>query len=188
MNAMPDPSLFRATRAAALAWVVVVTKPGQEIRAKRELENQGFDTYLPMKLFENRFHRLQAMPFFPRYLFARIDVCSDAWSRIFSTLGVSSILGAGREKAPVGVEAFVIERIRAQEEAGYIRMMGAVSSGQAQAHRFGEGEIVRLSGSPLEAVFLEPVDAKRAVILVSLLGRESRLTVDIAKLRSSTED
>ena len=29
-------------------WAVVRTKPNQEIRAKTNLENQGFSTYLPI--------------------------------------------------------------------------------------------------------------------------------------------
>lgn len=185
MNAMPDQDAF--VRASASAWVVVVARPGQEIRAKRCLEDRGFETYLPMKLFENRFHRLTATPFFPRYLFAHIDVRSDAWWRIFSTEGVATLLGAAANRPPIGVASFVIERIRAQEEAGFIRMAGEMSR-KAAPCRFGEGEVVRYAGTPLEAVFLEQVDAKRALILVSLLGRESRLTVDLAKLRAATED
>lgn len=182
---MPDPAAFQAAQ-RALAWVVVVTKPNQEIIAKRHLEDQGFDVYLPMKLYVDRWKNLRSTPFFPRYLFARIDVRDRRWAKIFATIGVTSLLGATPERPPTGVANFVIERLRAQEEAGYIRMMGEVD--QTMTRSFGAGEIVRVAGSPLEAVFLEPVDAKRVVILVSLLGRESRLTVDLAKLRSVAED
>jgi transcription antitermination factor NusG len=188
MNAMTDPSAFQISQIKSLAWVVVVTKPGQEIRAQRCLEDRQFETYLPMKLFENRFHRLASSPFFPRYMFAQIDVRADAWWRIFSTDGVSSLLGATPNRPPIGVAPFVIERIRAQEEAGYIRMMGGPAAVSSRSRTFEPGEVVRMAGSPLEAVFIETVDAKRAVILVSLLGRDSRHTVDLAKLRSATED
>lgn len=187
---MPDPSKFREALASVrprLAWVVVITKPNQEIIAKRELERQGFEVYLPMKLFEDKWKNVRSTAFFQRYLFARIDVMAQDWRRIFSTGGVTSLLGCTLERPPIGVAEYVIERIKAQEEAGYIRMMGEIADRKA-GRRFGAGEVVRMSGSPLEAVFLEPVDSKRAVILVSLLGRESRLTVDLAKLRSATED
>ena len=37
-------------------WAVVRTKPNQEIRAKINLENQGFSTYLPI-LNQKKFYR-----------------------------------------------------------------------------------------------------------------------------------
>ena len=37
-------------------WAVVRTKPNQEIRAKTNLENQGFSTYLPI-LNQKKFYR-----------------------------------------------------------------------------------------------------------------------------------
>ena len=71
MNAMADRKIFDETPAAVdrapCVWVVVVTKPGQERRARRELEQQGFEAYLPMNLSMNRKTReFVAMPFFPR--------------------------------------------------------------------------------------------------------------------------
>lgn len=187
---MPSSAAFDFARGRAAVWICVVAKPFQEITARQNLERQGFPVYLPMKLFEVSAGRhkgeLRATPFFPRYLFAQIDVREDRWRYIWSTHGVQSVLGSTATKPPYGVADFVIERLQAQEEAGYIRMMGEiVERGRAIACPFGEGEVVRLAGSPLEAVFLEPVDAKRAIILTSLLGRDSRVTVDIAKLRST---
>lgn len=190
MNAMSSASSFEFARTARKVWVCVVAKPFAELSAKQNLINQGFDVYLPMKLFEvsagPRKGELRSTPFFPRYLFAHIDVREDRWRYIWSTIGVQSVLGATAARPPCGVADFVIERLQAQEEAGYIRMMGDIAErGRLVACPFGEGEIVRMAGSPLEAVFLEPVDAKRAIILVKLLGRDSRLTVDIAKLRAT---
>lgn len=179
---MPAGSEFEFARRQALAWVVVVTKPGQETRAKQNLEAQGFEVYLPLKLYMNKRKEMCSVPFLPRYLFARIDVREDRWRRVWSTFGCQGMLGAQPNKPPYGVRDFVIERIQQQEEAGYIRMLG---EGAKLAQTFQEGEIVRVAGSPLEALFVEQVDARRAVILVSLLGRDSRHTVDIAKLRST---
>lgn len=172
-------------RAKALAWILVVSKPGQELIAKANLERQFFPVYLPMKLYENRKRELRATPFFPRYLFVQIDARTEDWRKIWSTTGVAGVLGASMHRPPPGVRDWVVERIQAQEDGGYIRMMG---EGGALAQEFGAGEVVRMAGSPLEAVFLEYVDAKRCVILVSLVGRDSHVTVDIAKLRATTTD
>lgn len=170
-----------------LVWIVVKTKLGQERRAKRELEQQAdlfgeaFEAYLPMKLSMNRKREMVASPFFRSYLFARVDLRISHWKRIWSTYGVAGVLGSSAGY-PHAVADWVIERIRAQEEAGYIRM--GLEEEAADAG-FTRGAAVRLAGAPLEAVFEERVDEKRAAILVSLLGRDSRVTVDLAKLRSA---
>lgn len=175
----------------ALVWVVVVSKPFQERRAKRELEQQaaqfgeGFEVYLPMKLAATRKRELVAAPFFPRYLFARVDLRLNSWKRIWSTLGVHGLLGASVDR-PFGVADWVIERLRDQEDAGFIRM--GLLEEQASAYGLTKGMTVRVAGMPLEAVFVELVDERRALILVSLLGRDSTLTVDLAKVRATATE
>jgi len=172
----------KKARAKAVVWIVVVSKPGQERRAKLQLEQQGFEIYLPMKLSMNRKRELVAAPFFPRYLFARVSLQVGDWKAIWSTLGVQGLLGTINR--PYGVADSVVERIQAEEEDGYIKM-----GLEAEAGRFKRGDGVRLAGSDaLEGVFLEMVDEKRSVILVSLLGRDSRVTVDISKLRPTDTD
>lgn len=188
-GARPD----QAVKRAGLVWVVVVTKPFQEKRAKEQLEQQraafgaGFEVYLPLKLVTDRYRKgeLTAGPFFPRYLFARVDLRLASWKRIWSTLGVHGILGASPER-PYGVADWVIERLQAQEDAGFMRI--GLESDQARGPSFKPGDVVRVAGSPLEGVFLTLDDRKRVAILVSLFGRDSRVTVDLAKLRSTLTD
>jgi transcription antitermination factor NusG len=107
-------------RADLSVWIVVVTKQGQERLARLRLEQQGFEVYLPMKLAQNRRRELVASPFFPKYLFARVTLAVDRWKSIYSTIGVAGVLGRG--ETPTGVKDEVVERIRAQEDAGFIRM------------------------------------------------------------------
>ena len=161
-------------------WVVVVTKPGQERRARRELDQQGFETYLPMRLTTNRrTQELVAMPFFPRYMFAKVSLEIGAWKKIWYTVGVHGLLGCADR--PIGVKDVLVDRIRAQEEAGYIKI-----GLEAEGPRFERGEkVVTLDEFGFEGVFHERVDEKRALILVSFLGRDSRFTVDLRKLRST---
>lgn len=191
VNLIKDQNLEEPKGRSALVWVVVVSKPFQERRAKRELEQQaklfgeGFEIYLPMKLAMNAKRELISAPFFPRYLFARIDLRLDSWKRIWSTLGVQGLLGSRMDR-PFGVADWAIERVRAQEDAGFIRM--GLLAEQARGPRFQPGDKVRLAGTSLEAVFVELVDEKRASILVSLLGRDSTLTVDLAKVRDTVTD
>lgn len=161
------------------SWVVVVAKPGCERRAKLELTNQGFETYLPMRRSLNRRREVVTSPFFPRYLFARVDLSMTAWRAIWSSYGVQGMLGSVNR--PFAVQDWVVERIQRQEEEGFIAI-----GQEAAAPRFTADEQVRLAGCPdLEAIFLEAVDERRGLILVSLLGRDSRTVVDLNKLRSA---
>lgn len=173
------------TEIKALVWVVVVSKPGQERRARLELERQGFEVYLPMKLAMDkrpgRAGQMMASPFLPRYLFARVSLLLGDWRKIWSTFGVHGLLGAAER--PIGVADEVVERIRLAEEDGYIKI-----GLEADGPKFGKGEAVRFSMGPvddLEGLFQERVDDKRALILVSCLGRDSRFVVDLRKLRSA---
>jgi len=161
-------------------WVVVVAKPGQERRARRELEQQGFEAYLPMKVSMNRkTQQLVAMPFFPRYLFAKVSLEIGDWRKVWYTFGVQGLLGSADR--PLGVRDALIDRIRAQEEDGFIKI-----GLEAQGPRFDRGQRVQtLDEFGFEGVFQERVDDKRALILVSFLGRDSRFVVDLRKLRSA---
>lgn len=162
-------------------WIVVHSRAGEERLAKEELEHpsRGFEVYLPMRLAtqsdgRGKTREIVARPFFPRFLFARVGLQLDRWKSIYTTRGVRSVLGHGL--LPTGVKDEVIDRIKAQEDAGFIRM------GLAEDCPFKKGERVKVGG--LEAVFYERIDARRAVILVSLLQRtDSPVTVDLRKLR-----
>ena len=57
-------------------WVVIKTKPNQEVRAKYNLNNQGFNTYLPI-LRQKKFYRGKWIDYneimFKGYIFVKKD-------------------------------------------------------------------------------------------------------------------
>jgi len=58
------------------AWYVVHTKPRQEARALENLQNQGFNCFLPtMQVQKLRNQKVQTItePMFSRYLFIQLD-------------------------------------------------------------------------------------------------------------------
>ena len=76
-------------------WAVVRTKPNQEIRAKINLENQGFSTYLPI-LNQKKFYRGKWTNYnevmFKGYIFVRKDHAFQRLHKIKNTYGVMNIL------------------------------------------------------------------------------------------------
>jgi transcriptional antiterminator RfaH len=78
-------------------WFLIYTKSRQEERAKENLENQGFETFLPMIAYEKiKQPKLYSLkPMFPRYLFTKFNVEKNNWTQIKSTRGVSYVVVFG---------------------------------------------------------------------------------------------
>ena len=84
-------------------WILVYTKAQEEQIAKRNLQNQGYEIFLPMiafaKLNQSKSITLKVM--FPRYLFVKINTELDKWNRIKSTRGVSHLVVFGPRLAEI---------------------------------------------------------------------------------------
>ena len=92
-----------STTAENSKWLLVYTKAKEEQRAKKNLENQGFEIFLPMIAFaelnQSKPPTLKAM--FPRYLFIEINIERDNWTCIKSTRGVSHVIVFGQRLAEI---------------------------------------------------------------------------------------
>jgi transcriptional antiterminator RfaH len=161
--------------AALSRWYVVQTQANAESKAVGHLARQGFTTYLPRYLKKRRHARrveTVTAPLFPRYLFVEIDLASQRWRSICSTVGVSQLVCNGEQPAPVPDD--VIGSLRGREDAsGLVRL----------AHRpnFKPGDKVRI----LEGAFYDCLgiydgmtDRERVGILLDLLGRKVRILLD----------
>ena len=98
-------------------WVLVYTKAQEEQRAKRNLENQGFEIFLPLIAFakSNQTKSIIFKTMFPRYLFVKINTELDKWSRIKSTRGVSHLVVFGQRAAEIPNQVIVYLKSRADE-------------------------------------------------------------------------
>jgi len=78
-------------------WFLIYTKPREEERAKENLENQGFETFLPMIASEKikQPQSFSLKPMFPRYLFTKFNIEKNNWVHIKSTRGVSDVITFG---------------------------------------------------------------------------------------------
>ena len=158
-------------------WYVVRSKPQAENMAAANLRHQGFEVYLPLALMMDRKTKQPVgRPLFPRYLFVRLDLTVDQWRAIFSTKGVQCLFCSGGGH-PIAVGEACIANIRVRETDGIINMVEV-----KPARVFVPGERVRIDDGELEGIFCEHVDDKRVLILLNILGRESRAITHSARL------
>lgn len=156
-------------------WYIVVTKPKQEARAHENLENQGGEVFLPMLQTESikqGKRTLKSEPLFPGYLFLRLDKNSPLFGKIRSTFGVNRLLSFGGN--PVTLDSRLIDDLRLRTAAG------------DNLPQFKTGQTVELKEGPFrhyQALFKEYKGAERAVILLTLLGQQNELIVELAELQ-----
>jgi transcriptional antiterminator RfaH len=158
-----------------MKWYVVQSQPNAETKAMLHLERQGFSTYLPRYQKRRRHARrveLVPAPLFPRYLFVAVDLNTQRWRSIFSTIGVSRMICNG--EIPTPVSDAVIAGIRAQhDESGLVHLRNKPLFRAGDKIRVLDGAFVDCLG-----LYEGVKDSDRVAILLDLLGRKVRVTVD----------
>ena len=85
-------------------WFAVQCLPHRESGAERQLQNQGFRTFLPRGI-KTRCHARKVetvlTPFFARYLFVQLDTDRDRWRSVNGTFGVASMVMMADRPRPV---------------------------------------------------------------------------------------
>jgi transcriptional antiterminator RfaH len=159
-------------------WYLVFTKPRQERVARTNLLRQGYETYLPLTRELRRHHGRRMtliVPMFPRYLFVRLDTETDNWAPIRSTLGVVSLVRFGPQ--PARVPDDLIGLLRAREDREGLQVL------PPEAFRPGARVRVKAGGlAGYEGIFLARTGRERVLILLDILGRDTRASVAVRDL------
>ena len=162
-------------------WYILMTKAGEESRAQRNLENQGFNVYGPtikggtkrVALFPgyifvhmnaddmSRYHRIRSTPgVFRVVCFNRIACCLYAQGRFSSP--VEALL-----PHPIKNGDALIERIRQVE-----RKMNQLQENQPQLQTFREGDPVTVADPLFDALnteFARQLSKNRSLILIKFM-------------------
>ena len=147
------------------AWFLLQTKPRLEESALVNLENQGYQCFLP-RLRRERVSRgkvTQASePLFARYLFIRLGTSLDSasWGPIRSTKGVSQLVRFGEQVARASDA--LIDALRGAEDSSHTETL------------FREGEPVTLLDGPfkgLRAIYQAHDAQQRAFVLIEILKK-----------------
>jgi len=156
-------------------WLALYTKPYKERQVRDLLRAQDIDVYLPEITVQQK-SGTKRKPFFPCYLFARVDPRSPTLTDVRWTPGLRCIVRSGHR--PVPVPDAVVEHIRRR-----LQQLGTLKP----ADRFQEGDVVRITSGPLEgleAIFDRRVSARgRVRIFLELMNRLVAAEVDATDLR-----
>lgn len=160
------------------SWYLVYCKPRQETVARENLARQGYETYLPfMRDARRRRGRRTTViaPMFPRYLFIHLSSQTDNWGPIRSTLGVVSIVRFGREAARV--PDGLMTALRSREDAQGVQILPVEEYKPGSRVRITQG-----SFAGYEGIFQAASGRDRVTVLLDILGRDARTTVDSASI------
>jgi transcriptional antiterminator RfaH len=163
-------------------WYAVHTHPRSEAKALEHLARQSYESYLPRysrKIRHARKTERVARPLFPRYLFVRLNLATEGWRSIRSTIGVADIVCLGEQPTPL--PDGVIEKLKGQEDAE-----GFVQFANAPSFKTGDSGVIR-SGPFFQQLGLcdGVTDNQRIAILLDLLGRKVRVLLDVEAVEAA---
>lgn len=171
-------------------WYVAQLKPGGLDAARRNLDRQGFVTFMPFLAAKQGLQRKgrqsKPAPMFLGYLFVQLSQDRKNWRAINSTLGVSRLLLSNASR-PATLPIGFVEALRERcDSSGLFRSAGTLRP----------GDEVRLVSGPFSGLIGEVEalpQAGRARVLLEILGRAVRSDVptdhlDIVPLKPSAGD
>ena len=160
-------------------WYLIYTKPRQEKTALQNLDQQGYQCYLPLLPKEKLRQGAVALseePLFPRYLFINLaqDFMAKSWSPIRSTKGVSRMVRFGAE--PAKIDDALVDLLKAHE---------ASVLGEPE-RLYKVGERVQLTQGPfagIEGIYQMADGDRRVMVLIELMSKKVAVPVEMGALR-----
>lgn len=161
-------------------YFVVQTQPRREEFAARELRNQDFEVFTPVLKKRLRILRrgkliAPVVPLFPRYIFCRFDPELDHWQPINGTRGVTRVLCSNKQnplRVPDDFMAFLLAK-------------GGIFEEEPLPSKFWPGDNVEMTHDSFKGHIgrVQSATEKRVDILISLLGRETLISVSSESVR-----
>lgn len=159
-------------------WYTLYTKPNAEYQVAAALQQRQLQVYLP-EIEAARRGRPQHLPFFPCYLFVKIDFETVGYPFVRWTPGLRRIVSFGDRPAALPDSLIGLMQQQLYRPAG---------RGQRR-YDFEPGDPVRIVDGPfgdMVAIFDGSVQASERVrVLLTVLGRVSRLEIEAARLEKA---
>lgn len=150
-------------------YYVVQTKPQKELLAAQEIQNQGFETFLPLikhlpRMRRGKFLEARLSPLFPKYLFVQFNPTYDQWRSLNGTRGVIRVMCMD-EHRPSPVPILTMSSLL---------QTGGLIEEEKAGLPFNPGDTVEFVEGSLKGVqgIVRLCTADRVGLLLNLLGRQ----------------
>ena len=156
----------------AIEWYLVQFKPNSHSIALRNLNRQGFQTFLPMIIVTSRVGARfvsKSLPLFPGYLFVALDAGQREWRKINSTYGVARIVSFAAQPSPVPHDLVAGLQARCDEAGVLTAASDLVPQDQVTLQKGPFSQFVAT---------VESLDEDQRVwVLIDLMGQKTRINV-----------
>ena len=161
-------------------WFILQLKPNSHHQATKNLNRQGFETFLP--LHETTSRKVSrfistAKPLFPGYMFIKFDVIDTKWHKINNTYGVSRLVTFNSILKPIPT-SFVHN----------LMLLYDVSGNLLPIKKFKKGDLVKVTKGPFSN-FIANIEKyetdQRIWVLMDLMGRKTLIQTPSDTLQPS---
>lgn len=162
-----------------ISWFLAQLKPNCANIADKNLQRQGFRTFLPMEE-QTRQHNgkfiTTRQPLFPGYIFVAFDVAYGLWRRVKSTYGVTRLVNFGEK--PAAVPPNLMAQL----------MLSCDDSGKLLPPKILQpGDQVTLTKGPFANFAAEVVKItpdRRVWVLMEIMGAKTNVAIGADQLRT----
>jgi transcriptional antiterminator RfaH len=161
-------------------WFILQFKPNSHQQASKNLNQQEFETFLPLHDTTSRKASrfiTSNQPLFPGYMFIKFDRAESNWHKINNTYGVSRLVTFNSILKPIPT-IFVDNLMKRYDSSGKLLPI----------KRLKKGDQVKVLVGPF-ANFIATVETyetdQRIWVLMDLMGRKTKLQAPLDSLQSS---
>lgn len=163
------------------SWYLAYTRPRLETLALQNLQQQGFEVYLPLyKSLKKTDAGMEAIfePMFARYVFFRTSHQAQSIAPVNSTRGVAHLVRFGYEMATIRPDTLAaIRQLEQERNAADVAELNSLRPGQAV--RFCNPNLNGLEG------LVKSVSSRRVAVLLEFMGRQQMVSVDHHQLKAA---
>ena len=159
-------------------WYLIQFKPNSHRLAERNLQRQGFETFLPMqKITRRKASRFVSdlKPLFPRYMFVSVNAGLAPWRTINSAIGVSKLVSFEGKPKPFSLRLISGLMLRCDASGTLL-----------PPKSLNEGDSVEMLTGPF-ANFIATVDTidpeQRIWVLMDFMGQKTRMQITTDQLQ-----
>ena len=161
-------------------WFVIQFKPNSHYQAKKNLNRQGFKTFLPLhEITSRKASRFvkSTKPLFPGYMFVSFNKTENKWHKIKNTYGVSRLITFNSSLKSIP-STFVDNLMKRYDSSGKLKPVVKMK----------KGDEVKVLDGPF-AHFIATVEEyeseQRIWVLMDLMGRKTKIQTPLNTLQQS---